>query len=346
MAKTLAYWHTFGLGFSIIGQKNTESNNKTLCSYVLSSNNVILVITSTYPTNQNSQDSEVASFVSQNYCGVKRVAVKVSSVHETFKKAVANGAIPIKFPSKAADDYGFIEEASIKLYDQNEITFINRENYKGVFKPGYTSLKANLIPQNYLFDVDHIASEVRLNEADHWTQYLSNAVGTKLTQSFGISEDNKTGMVLKVNQSHNNNTTFVIAQPETYNIQSKVQVNIDMYGSGIHHIAFTTINLHETVKELINRGIEFVNVPTSYYDLLRANEEFKNVDIDKLQELGILIDKENDTYLLQKFIKPISERPFFLYEIVERINGYNGFALRNINVLKKAEELEIYKKDI
>ncbi len=148
---------------------------------------------------------------------------------------------------------------------------------------------------------------------------------------------------MNINQSKDKKLTLVMAGLESYLNTSKVQQNIDNFGPGIHHIAFATNDLVTAIDELEARGVEFVKFPAAYYDLLRTNEDFKDFDIDKIQRSGILADKEGDTYLFQKFIKPISDRPFFLYELVQRVNGYNGFALKNINVLKKAEELEIMK---
>jgi 4-hydroxyphenylpyruvate dioxygenase len=152
-------------------------------------------------------------------------------------------------------------------------------------------------------------------------------------------------MILNINQSLDKKLTLVMAEPDDYTRPSKVQQNIDRFGPGIHHLAFATDDIVKTINAFTAQSVEFVTFPSSYYDLLRSNKEFDDMDIDQLQRNGILIDKEDDTYLLQKFIKPISDRPFFLYEIVQRVNGYNGFALKNINVLKKAEELQIMRSD-
>jgi 4-hydroxyphenylpyruvate dioxygenase len=212
-----------------------------------------------------------------------------------------------------------------------------------VFKPGYKPTYVRKNASSFFSSVDHIASEVRINESSFWTKYLTNSIGTKLVQSIQKSHDNTTGMILNISQSSNKNLTFVIAEPSDYLVKSKVQQNIETFGPGIHHLAFATDDLAGVVEELSVRGVDFVNISPAYYDLLRSNEEFNNIDIDTLQKNGILIDKEGDTFLLQKFIKTISDRPFFFYEIVQRVNGYNGFALKNINILKKAEEIEIIK---
>ena len=147
---------------------------------------------------------------------------------------------------------------------------------------------------------------------------LTELLELNIVQSINRSSENKTGMLMKINQSHDKNLTMVIAEPENYQSGSKVQKNVDSFGPGIHHVAFATDDLIQTTKALLKNGVEFVSFPATYYDLLRANEEFSTMNIDVLQEMNILCDKEEDTFLLQKFIKPISDRPFFIYEIVQR----------------------------
>ncbi|MBN9386355.1 MAG: hypothetical protein J0H74_36695 [Chitinophagaceae bacterium] len=346
MARTLAYWHVKALGFHVTAYSGMDTGRPGFSSFVCRSGDVCLVLTSTYPMLSGTVDDEVQAFINKHYCGVKRVSLLVDSVGEAFNSSIRNGAIPVQYPRKLEDGDGVIEEAAIKLYEDNEIVFINRSRYQGVFKPGYARAPAEAGGGwgGAFTSVDHIAAEVRINESQYWSEYLANAVGTSMVQSIGASDDNKTGMILKINQTSDRLLTFVIAEPESYLKRSKVQKNIETFGPGIHHLAFATKNLQETVRVLSQQGVEFVSFPPSYYDLLRKDNELHGSDIAALQRHGILLDKEGDSYLLQKFIKPISDRPFFLYEIVERVNGYSGFALKNINVLKQAEELEIMSR--
>jgi 4-hydroxyphenylpyruvate dioxygenase len=344
MAKCLTYWHTQALGFTLDARKDADNGSLGVSSYLLRSKDVRLVLTSAYPTAQSELNGEIASFVSSNYCGVKRIALHVPSVREAFDKGIENGAIPLKLPSTVRDELGYIEEASIKLYDHNEILFINRDSYSGAFRPGYKSNIPAPVKINGFFEsIDHIASEVRINESRYWTEYLNRVIGTVLVQSIPKSSENSTGMILKINQSPGKKVTLVIAEPESHMTKSKVQKNIETFGPGIHHIAFATADIEDTAGKLTDRNVEFIRFPDSYYELLRNNKDLAGMDIDSLQRNGIIIDKEGDAYLLQKFIKPIGDRPFFLYEIVQRVNGYDGFALKNINVLKKAEEMEVMK---
>ncbi len=344
MAKPLVYWHSNALGFDIIGYKSPENGTKGVVSYLLEKGEIKLVITAALTSANSTDAAEVLSFVNTNSLGMKRVVIATDDVSSAFDHAVAAGGIPIRFPVTTEDEKGYIEEASIRLYDQNEIVFSNRDNYEGIFRPGYEKVvESKATFDNGFTSVDHIASELRINQIDFWTSYLKDTLGTQMIQGISKSEDNKTGLVLNINQSPDKRMTFVMAEPNSHAPNSKVQQNIDNFGPGIHHVAFATDDLVETVKKLRKNSIDFVQFPPTYYDLLRENEDLKGFDIDELEEQGILIDKEGDGYLLQKFIKPFGDRPFFFYELVQRVNGYTGFALKNINVLKKAEERQIMK---
>ena len=344
MAKALAYWHQKALGFSLIAKRVDVQNNTS--SFLLKSNSINLVLTSTYPTKTGNQVNDISNFTEKYYCGVKRIALKTDNVVETFHSTIEKGAIPISFPTSQEDDDGIVYEASIKLFDDSEILFINMDEYTGVFKPNYIAEENDSVVGEFFSEVDHIASELRMNEINYWTNYISDVLGTELAQTIKRGSNNSTGMLLNISQSYDKKITLVMAEPDYQEKPSKIQKNVEMFGSGIHHIAFSTDDMMKTVDELSKNNVEFVNFPSAYYDILREENNIEGFDIDILEKYGILIDKVGDSYLLQKFITPITERPFFFYEIVQRVNGYNAFALKNINVLKKAEELQIMKSDV
>ncbi len=343
MAKLLAHWHQQVLGFTIEGVYNGCDSYDNKRSFVLKSGAIRLVLTSIFPSlDEKLENEEIREFIEKNQCGVKRIALLTSDVNASFDSAVKNGGIVGQFPSFYEGVDGKIMEASIKLYEDNEILFIDRHAYSGYFKPGYQKIETLNVQNQALFSsVDHIAAELHINETDFWTNYLTKTIGTSFVQSFEKSIDNKTGMTLNVSQSKNKKLTFVMAEPDGTGSGSKIKDNIRKFGQGIHHLAFSTEDIVATIKKIEDNNVEFVNFPTAYYTLLRQNPEMKDVDIDLLEKYGILVDKEDDTFLYQKFIKPYGDRPFFFYEIVQRVNGYSGFALKNINVLKKAEEYSI-----
>jgi 4-hydroxyphenylpyruvate dioxygenase len=345
MAKLLAYWHVEALGFNIEAYFDADTGSLGHSSYVLSGGSLRIVLTSVYPVNTGTLRSDIYGFIQQNTHGLKKIVVKVPNVKEHFLHAVQNGAVPVQPPITIEDEQGYIEEGSVRLFNESEIVYLDDASYSGVFRPGYfkypgAGADATRSPFR---SIDHIASEVRRNECMHWSNYLKAALGLSIVQRFTEGPDNNTGMELNVCQSESRNITMVVAEPSSDATNSKVLKNINTFGPGIHHLAFLCEDLVGTVKSLRSKNVGLVSFPGSYYDMLRRNDDFKTVDIDVLQENQILIDKEADGFLLQKFIKPVSDRPFFIYELVQRVNGYNGFALNNINTLKKAEELEIMK---
>lgn len=342
MAKPLAYWHTEALGFTIEAYKGIENGHPGVASYLLSSGDVRLLLTSAYPSFAFRKDNEILNFVHEQYAGVKRIVLRCSGVQEAFSAALKGGAIPVRFPARQEDENGYIDQAAIRLYDSSELVFLDRDHYQGAFLPGYKGTQGARWEKEPLFQsIDHIASELRINEIGYWTDYVHRTIGIRLVQQIPRSEDNRTGMLLNISASPDQALTLVMAEPESANGRSKVQQNIDNYGPGIHHLAFSTGDIFSTVSQLKQRNVDMVSFPASYYELLRTNPEMSGFDIDQLERNGILLDKEGDAYLLQKFIKPFGDRPFFIYEIVQRINGYSGFALKNIYVLKRAEELEL-----
>lgn len=345
VAKPFVYWHTKALGFSVAAYSGAETGRPGIASYLLTSGSISLVVTATYPLNTAVTGvGDISPFVYNHSCGVKRIAFQVSDVKAAFNQAVAQGGIPVRFPSREEDDMGYIEEAAIKLYDHGEIVFVDRSRYSGLFKPGYKASGVYANGQYPFFkNIDHIASELRINEVDLWTGYLKKVLNTKLIQEVGKSTDNKTGMKMNISQTLDMESIFVMTESEDHSTQSRVQQSVEKFGPGIHHIAFTTDDIISTIRELKMRHVEVVEFPAAYYDMLRNNDDLKNtdIDIDLLQELGILVDKEGDAFLLQKFLKPMGDRPYFFYEIIQRVNGYSGFALNNITALRKAEEVQI-----
>jgi 4-hydroxyphenylpyruvate dioxygenase len=343
MAKLLAHWHQQVLGFTIEGVYDNTALGDNKTSFVLRSGHIRLVLTSAFPSlSQSEENKEITTFIDKNQCGVKRIAVLTSNVNASYEHAMKNGGVSLRSPSVMEGKEGKITEAAIKLYDDNEILFINRELYTGYFKPGYRKIEdQNGVGTALFSSYDHVAAELEIDETNYWTNYLTQTIGTTFVQSIKKGDDNKTGMTLNISQSDNKKLTFVMAEPDGTGVSSKILENINKFGPGIHHLAFLTEDIVSTIKKIGDKNVGFVSFPPAYYTLLRQNPEMKDVDIDLLEKHGILIDKEGDTFLYQKFLKPYGDRPFFFYEIVQRVNGYSGFALKNINVLKKAEEFEI-----
>ena len=261
---------------------------------------------------------------------------------------VKSGGIPVRNPKKFENENGYIEEAAIKLYDDAEIVFINRDNYKGIFRPGFGKpiQKINITSEDScLEEVDHVVGNVRVNEMNLWENYLNKTLNLETFIEFGAGDISTQYSALLSKVVRSKNGDGVIKNPinEPYEGLKKSQIEeyIDEYfGSGIQHIAISTNNIINTIKALRENGVEFLSVPETYYDLLKEKKLSKMIteDIDDLKKYGILCDTEGKGYLLQLFTKPIGDRPTFFYEIIQRREGAEGFGQGNFQALFESIE--------
>jgi 4-hydroxyphenylpyruvate dioxygenase len=344
MAKMVVYWHVKALGFKVIAYCGPETGVPDKCSYYIVKNNIKLVITSA------SQPSsyKIVSFVDLHGNGIKKIAIEVDNVPEFFHKVVESGAIPLQSPTVISDDKGSIQYAALKIFDDNEVVLINYNNYSGDFIPGYKNVENewNLDGENTeLEKIDHVACALRLNEINLWENYINNIFHSKTVTQFDerqTSDKKKIGILLKVLQSGNREMNNVLVEPDMAN-KSQVQLFIDEnYGSGIQHVAFSSTNIFKTVEILRANGVKFTKYPDVYYDKLSA--KYPHLDTTLLRKYGVLCDVLNDALLFQIFTAPIGDRSTFFYEIIQRVNEYDGFGLDNIHALFEAMENELSKK--
>lgn len=345
MAKMVVYFHVRALGFKVIAYAGPETGIDDKCSYLIQKNNIRLVITSA------SQPSsyKIVSFVDLHGNAIKRMAIKVTNVKNFFDQALENGAIPIEAPLVLSDKNGFVEYASLKLFDDNEIVIINYDNYTGTFIPGYKNVEDESvisIEDSALHGIDHVASALRLNESCLWETYFNNIFKSNTVKLFDERQKNgekKIGMLLKVLQSENKKMNNVLVEPDRH-IKSQVQLFIDEnYGTGIQHIAFSSTNIVKSVEVLRANGVKFTKYPDSYYEKLAA--KYPDLNVSTFKKHGILCDVMDDALLLQIFTTPIGDRMTFFYEIVQRVNNYEGFGLDNIHALFEAMESELLTKE-
>lgn len=340
-AKMWAYWHAKAMGLEYTGYCGPETGVKDRVSFYMTRNNLKFVFTSaTKPGNY-----DVASFVQKHGDGVKRWSLKVKDVKTAYDAALKNGAIPSKSPKTFRDDNGYVEEAAIKLYDDAEIVFINSDNYKGIFKPGFNTPVQKLCIQNQdsgLLEVDHIVGNVRINEMNLWENYLNKSLNFETFIEFGAGDISTqfSALLSKVVRSKDGAPVKnPINEPFEGMKKSQIEEYIDEYqGSGIQHIALTTDNIIETIRALRENGMEFLTVPDTYYDLLKERGFKVKENIDDLKKHGILCDTEGKGYLLQLFTKPIGDRPTFFYEIIQRQEGAEGFGQGNFQSLFESIE--------
>ncbi len=341
MAKMVAYWHVHALGFEVIGYKGPETNSFDKVSYFLRKNDIKLVITSA----AQPSSYQVVSFVDLHGNGIKRICIAVEGVRDFYDAILKNGAIPMQPPFTTADEFGKVTQASIKLFDDNELTFIDYQDYHGEMLPGFVDIRDKWFAPNIdsgITHVDHIACALRENEIPVWENYLNKIFASSTIQEFGRGniQTNKSGLILKVLQSENKAINNVLVEPDNKLNKSQIQVFIDKnYGTGIQHLAFSTNNIFTTLDAYKNTGITFSRYPDAYYDILE--QKFPALDVAKLREYNVLCDVEHDATLLQTFTTPIGDRPTLFYEIVQRVNDYQGFGLGNINTLFEAVEKDM-----
>ncbi|UWY30349.1 VOC family protein [Flavobacterium sp. TR2] len=343
MAKMVVYWHVKALGFKVIAYAGPETGVKDRCSYYIVKNDIKLVITSA------SQPSsyKIVSFVDLHGNGIKRMAINVDNVKEFFGRAMKNGAIPVEHPHITSDDMGFVEQASLKMFDDNEIVLINYDNYNGDFLPGYKNVEQEWdfdFKDSALEKIDHVACALRLNEITLWENYFNNIFLSKTVLEFDERQESgkKIGMLLKVLQSENKSINNVLVEPE-HGVNTQVQLFIDQnYGTGIQHIAFESNNIFKSVEALRENGVKFTKYPDSYYDKLE--KKYPQLDVAILRKHGVLCDVVDGALLFQIFTVPIGDRATFFYEIVQRVNDYDGFGLDNIYALFDAMEQELKLK--
>jgi len=289
---------------------------------------------------------EEASKINQEYGEFRKKFLDVMKCAKTaFENSISNGAIPERSPHKSEDDNGWIEQAAIKLYDDAEIVFVNREHYKGIFMPGFGKPIQNIqtnAEETGLMAIDHIVGNVRINEMNLWANYLNKSLNFETFIDFGpgdISTKYSALLSKVVRSKEGASVKNPINEPYEGIKKSQIEEYIDVYlGSGIQHIAVATPDIIKTIAALRANGVEFLSVPDTYYDDLKKRGMDVTEDIDELKKYGILCDTEGNGYLLQLFTKPIGDRPSFFYEIIQRRKGAQGFGQGNFQALFESIE--------
>lgn len=342
-AKATAYWFAKALGLDITGYLGPETGVRDRVSYYLTKNNLQFVITSAAQPGTY----DILNFVLQHGDGVKRWSVEVDSVEKAFTYATQHGAVMVARPYRIEDQNGYVEEAAIRLYDDTELVYVNRDNYQGVFRPRYCAPRQDIAlarEDTGLNNVDHIVGNVRENEMNLWAEYFNK------TMDFDTFVDFKAGdigtrysaLLSKVVRSRDHIIRNPINEPFEGLKKSQIEEYIEQYhGSGVQHIAIGTPNIIKSIEALRKNGVEFLTVPDNYYDKLRERKDLNiKESIDDLQRLGILCDKESDGYLLQLFTKPTGDRPTFFFEFIQRNGNSQGFGKGNFQALFESIELD------
>lgn len=337
-AKQSAYFYQAAFGFSLVAYAGPETGVKDKASYVLQQNKVRLVLTTPIR-----QDSPIMGHITKHSDGVKVLALWVDDAEKSWNETTRRGAVSAEAPKTIKDEFGEVKVASIYTYGDTIHTFVERKNYKGAFLPGYkaaaSKFKVEPIGLEY---IDHCVGNVELGKMNEWVHFYEHTMGFKTIITFD-DEDISTeysALMSKVVSNGNGYVKFPINEPAEGKKKSQIDEYLDFYnGPGVQHIAIITNNIVATVSELIRRGVEFLTVPSSYYDTLQDRVGKIDEDIESLKKLGILVDRDDEGYLLQIFTKPVEDRPTLFYEIIQR-KGAKSFGKGNFKALFEAIERE------
>ncbi|MDJ0835759.1 MAG: 4-hydroxyphenylpyruvate dioxygenase [Acidobacteriota bacterium] len=346
MAKMVAYWHVKALGFELVAYRGPETGDPDKVSFLVAKNGINLVITSA----ATPACYEVLSFVDRHGNGVKRIAYRVENVEEAYRRAIAAGGVPRQDPKVTENENGRVVEAAIRLFDRKEIALFDGSQYNGIFKPGYEPLSIKGFEPDFdngFLAVDHIAYGVHINEMDYWVTYFQKIFGGEVIQKLESGDviTEYSGLLLKLLSTNNGLINNVFVEPENHERPSQVQEYLEhYYGSGIQHMAFSTADIFTTLKAMRRSGVEFVQYPPSYFEMLEEESDIPADLFEKIREHNVLCDAQNGSYLFQTFTKPFGDRPTFFFEIIQRTGDYVGFALDNIGQLFRAVEREQSKR--
>ena len=335
--QTMYYWWK-GFGFKPIAYSGLETGNRDYCSYVLESGKIRFVVSSAY-----NASSAIAAHHLVHGDGVKYMALQVDDVAQAFAETTQRGARPAWEPREEHDENGTIRTSAIHTYGEVIHVFVDRSDYSGTFMPGYEAVDYTT-ENTGLAAIDHIVGNVELGKMNHWVNFYHNVMGFRQLLSFDDKDISTeySALMSKVMENGNGRVKFPINEPADGKRKSQIEEYLDYYMSaGVQHVALITGDILETVAHLQANGIEFLRVPDTYYDLLPERLQGVNVkeDLDRIRELGILVDHDDEGYLLQIFSRPLQDRPTSFIEIIER-HGSRGFGKGNFKALFEALEVE------
>lgn len=337
-AKQSAHFYQHAFGFELIAYAGPETGVRDRASYVLRQNKITLVLTTSLQP-----DSAISEHVRKHGDGVKVLALWVDDATKSFRETVARGAQPEHEPFTMKDEHGEVVMASIKTYGDTIHTFVERKNYRGAFLPGYQPRKSTMPVQSIgLKYVDHCVGNVELGKMNTWVEFYEKVMGFNLLITFDDKDISTeySALMSKVVSNGNGYIKFPINEPAQGKKKSQIEEYLDFYkGAGVQHIAIATDDIIHTVGELRKRGVEFLYVPETYYDDVWDRVGKINESAEELKKLNILIDRDEEGYLLQIFTKPVQDRPTVFFEIIER-NGAKSFGKGNFKALFESIERE------
>ncbi len=337
-AKQSAHYYKTAFGFQEIAYSGLETGDREKTSYVLKQDKIRLVLTTPFDPN-----SEISHHIRQHGDGVKVIALWVDDARNAFEETTKRGAKPYLEPIVLTDEFGEIVKSGIHTYGDTVHVFVERKNYKGVFMPGFIPSTNDYKPTTTgLKYIDHMVGNVELGEMNEVAKFYADVMGFANLITFDDKDISTqfTALMSKVMTNGNGRIKFPINEPAHGLKKSQIEEYIDFYkGSGCQHIAVATDDIVFTISEMRKRGVEFLHVPGTYYDNVQARVGDISEDLSILKSLGIMVDRDEDGYLLQIFTKPVEDRPTLFFEIIQR-KGAKSFGKGNFQALFESIEAE------
>jgi 4-hydroxyphenylpyruvate dioxygenase len=337
-AKQSAHYYKTAFGFQSLAYAGPETGDKEKASYVIRQNKLTFVLTTPLKP-----DGPIAEHILKHGDGVKFLSLGVNDAKDAWKQTTLRGARSFMEPEVLEDEYGEMVMSGIHTYGETVHLFIERKNYKGPFMPGYKKWEpGHEAEPTGLTYVDHCVGNVGWKQMNRWVKFYEDVMGFKNILTFDDKDISTeySALMSKVMSNGNGYVKFPINEPAEGKKKSQIEEYLDFYnGEGVQHVAIATNNIIETVSELQRRGIEFLRVPGNYYDTLLDRVGKIDEDLDPLRELGILVDRDDEGYLLQIFTKPLQDRPTLFFEIIQR-KGAKSFGKGNFKALFEAIERE------
>ena len=333
-AKQAAYYYRKAFGYDQVAYSGLETGDREKASYVLRQGRIRMVFST--PLNGN---NELADHIRKHGDGVKDIAFHVDDATACYEACVARGAKSAREPETVSDENGSITRASIFTYGETVHSFISHNDYNGPFLPGFVESKIEGNNVGLKF-IDHIVGNVELGKMEHWVNFYADIMGFSQIQEFSDDDISTeySALMSKVMESDNGRIKFPINEPAEGKRKSQIDEYLEFYeGAGVQHLALLTSDIIKTIGKLKENGVDFLEVPDTYYEDLTERVGAIDEDIEVLRKLKILVDRDDEGYLLQLFTKPVEDRPTVFYEIIQR-KGSKGFGIGNFKALFEAIE--------
>ncbi len=337
-ARQAAYFYRAAFGMKLVAYAGPETGRRDRASYVLEQGKVRFVLTTALRS-----DTPIAEHVHKHGDGVRSIALWVEDARSAWLATTSRGATSVQEPTETSDADGTVVTASIAAYGDTLHTFVERKNYHGTFMPGYEEVAEDKVAKPVgLLHIDHIVGNVGWNAMNEWVDFYAKVMGFQLYQHFDDSDISTeySALMSKVMANGNGYVKFPINEPAEGKRKSQIEEYLDFYaGPGVQHMALVTDDILATVTQMQAQGVTFLTVPHSYYAELQERVGVLDEPVEELERLGILVDRDNEGYMLQIFTRPVEDRPTVFYEIIQR-KGSRSFGKGNFKALFEAIERE------